>query len=82
MKAVLVGGQLARRYKLPYRTSNTCAANSVDGQAVYEIGVLALGRGDGPWQPGQAFGRLARGRACAPRSRSWCIDVDTLQMVA
>ncbi len=36
MKAQLVGGQLARRYKLPYRTSNTCAANTVDAQAAYE----------------------------------------------
>ena len=36
MKAVLVGGQLARRYRLPYRTSNACAANTVDAQAVYE----------------------------------------------
>jgi trimethylamine--corrinoid protein Co-methyltransferase len=36
MKAVVVGGQLARRYRLPYRTSNTCAANAVDAQAAYE----------------------------------------------
>ena len=36
MKACLVGGQLARRYRLPYRTSNTNAANSVDAQAAYE----------------------------------------------
>ncbi|ONK24309.1 methyltransferase, partial [Bacillus sp. VT-16-64] len=26
MKAQMVGGQLARRYKIPYRTSNVCAA--------------------------------------------------------
>jgi trimethylamine--corrinoid protein Co-methyltransferase len=36
MKAAVVGGQLARRYNLPYRTSNTCAANAVDAQAAYE----------------------------------------------
>ena len=36
MKAQLVGGQLARRYNIPYRTSNTCAANTVDAQAAYE----------------------------------------------
>jgi trimethylamine--corrinoid protein Co-methyltransferase len=36
MKACVVGGQLARRYSLPYRTSNTCAANTVDAQAAYE----------------------------------------------
>jgi trimethylamine--corrinoid protein Co-methyltransferase len=36
MKSTIVGGQLARRYKLPFRTSNTCAANAVDAQAAYE----------------------------------------------
>ena len=35
-KATLVGGQLARRYNLPYRSSNTNAANAVDAQAAYE----------------------------------------------
>ncbi len=36
MKATLLGGQMARRYGLPYRTSNTCAANTLDAQAAYE----------------------------------------------
>lgn len=36
MKATVVGGQLARRYKVPFRTSNTCAANTMDAQAAYE----------------------------------------------
>ncbi len=36
MKATMIGGQMARRYKVPYRTSNTCAANTVDAQAAYE----------------------------------------------
>jgi trimethylamine--corrinoid protein Co-methyltransferase len=36
MKACIVGGQLARRYNVPYRTSNTNAANAVDAQAAYE----------------------------------------------
>ena len=40
-KACLVGGQLARRYGVPYRTSNVNAANSVDAQAAYES-VIAL----------------------------------------
>ena len=35
-RAALAGGQLARRYKLPYRTSNANAANLVDAQAAYE----------------------------------------------
>jgi trimethylamine--corrinoid protein Co-methyltransferase len=36
MKTAIVGGQLARRYGLPYRSSNTNAANSLDAQAAYE----------------------------------------------
>ena len=36
MQAALLGGQLARRYRLPYRSSNACAANAVDAQAAYE----------------------------------------------
>jgi trimethylamine---corrinoid protein Co-methyltransferase len=36
MKATIIGGQMARRYGLPYRTSNTNAANTVDAQAAYE----------------------------------------------
>ncbi len=36
MKSTILGGQMARRYNLPYRTSNTCAANTVDAQAAYE----------------------------------------------
>ena len=36
VKATLAGGQLARRYNLPFRSSNACAANAVDGQAAYE----------------------------------------------
>ena len=35
-KSVLVSSQLARRYNLPIRSSNTTAANSVDAQASYE----------------------------------------------
>ena len=36
MKATILGGQMARRYNLPYRTSNTNAANTMDAQAAYE----------------------------------------------
>lgn len=35
-KTAIIGGQLARRYSVPYRCSNTCAANAVDAQAAYE----------------------------------------------
>ncbi|MGH6718298.1 MAG: trimethylamine methyltransferase family protein [Alphaproteobacteria bacterium] len=35
-KAALAGGQLARRYRLPYRSSNANASNAPDAQAAYE----------------------------------------------
>jgi trimethylamine--corrinoid protein Co-methyltransferase len=35
-RAVLAGGQLARRYNLPYRSSNANAANVPDAQAAWE----------------------------------------------
>ena len=40
-KACLLGGQLARRYGLPYRSSNVNASNSVDAQSAYES-VIAI----------------------------------------
>ena len=40
-KACLISGQLARRYRVPYRSSNVNASNSVDAQSAYES-VIAL----------------------------------------
>lgn len=42
-KANLISGQLARRYRLPYRTSNANASNAVDLQAAYETGLATWG---------------------------------------
>ena len=36
VKATIIGGQIARRWKLPYRASNVCSSNAVDAQAVAE----------------------------------------------
>ncbi|MDX2315201.1 MAG: trimethylamine methyltransferase family protein [Gammaproteobacteria bacterium] len=36
VKATLIGGQLARRYGVPYRSSNVNASNAPDAQATYE----------------------------------------------
>lgn len=36
IKTAMAGGQLARRYGLPYRSSNVNASNAVDAQAAYE----------------------------------------------
>lgn len=42
-KANVIGGQLARRYRLPYRSSNSNASNAVDLQATYETGMATWG---------------------------------------
>jgi trimethylamine--corrinoid protein Co-methyltransferase len=42
-KAALASGQLARRYKIPFRSSNVTASNCVDVQAAYEGGMSLWG---------------------------------------
>jgi len=42
-KANIIAGQLARRYGLPYRTSNSNASNAVDLQATYETEMSTWG---------------------------------------
>lgn len=42
-KANVIGGQMARRYNLPYRTSNSNASNVADAQAVYETEMALWG---------------------------------------
>ncbi|MGY6707244.1 MAG: trimethylamine methyltransferase family protein [Rhizobiaceae bacterium] len=81
MKAQLIGGQLARRYGVPYRTSNVCAANTVDAQAAYES-VFSLW---GAIQGGANFilhsaGWLEGGLRCS--YEKMMLDIDLLQMVA
>lgn len=81
MKAALVGGQLARRYGLPYRSSNVNAANTVDAQAAYESvfslwgavmgGVNILMHGAG-WMEGGLQASFEK----------MVLDADLLQMVS
>ena len=80
MKAVMVGGQLARRYKLPYRSSNTCAANTMDAQAAYEsvFSLWALTMGGGNFimhGAGWLEGGLVAG------FEKFILDVDLIQMI-
>ena len=42
-KAAMAGGQLARRYGIPYRSSNATAGNAVDAQAAYEAEMSTWG---------------------------------------
>jgi trimethylamine---corrinoid protein Co-methyltransferase len=81
MKTAIIGGQLARRLAVPYRSSNANAANALDAQAAYESvfslwgavmgGVNFLMHGAG-WMEGglqASFEKMA-------------IDADLLAMVA
>ncbi len=36
VRTAMIGGQLARRYGVPYRSSNVSASNALDAQAAYE----------------------------------------------
>jgi trimethylamine--corrinoid protein Co-methyltransferase len=81
MKAQMIGGQLARRYRIPYRTSNTCAANQIDAQAAYES-VFSLW---GAIQGGGNFIMHAAGWLEGGLRASYektILDIDLLQMVA
>lgn len=80
MKAQMVGGQLARRYRIPYRTSNVCAANTVDAQAAYESVFSLWGAvmGGGNFVLHSA-GWLEGGLCCSYEKT--ILDIDLLQMV-
>jgi trimethylamine--corrinoid protein Co-methyltransferase len=79
-KANIAGGQLARRYRLPYRTSNASASNAADAQGAYETQMslwgAVLGHGNlvyhaAGWQEGgltASFEKLV-------------LDVEMLQMM-
>jgi trimethylamine--corrinoid protein Co-methyltransferase len=81
MKAQIVGGQLARRYHVPYRTSNVNAANTLDAQAAYEsvFSLWGLTMGGGNFIM-HAAGWLEGGLTCS--YEKVMLDVDLLQMVA
>jgi trimethylamine---corrinoid protein Co-methyltransferase len=80
VRTAMIGGQLARRYALPYRSSNVCAANALDAQAAYESvfslwgcvmgGVNFMMHGAG-WMEGGLHASLEK----------MILDADLLQMV-
>ena len=81
VRTAMLGGQLARRYNVPYRSSNVCAANAVDAQAAYESvfslwgaimgGVNFLMHGAG-WMEGGLHASFVK----------FVLDADLLAMVA
>lgn len=80
MKACIIGGQLARRYGLPYRTSSTNAANSVDAQAAYETVFSLWGAIMGGGNVIQHAAGWLEGGLVASYEK-FALDADLLQMV-
>lgn len=81
MKAQHIGGQLARRYGIPYRTSNVCAANTVDAQAAYESVFSLWGAvNSGGHMLMHGAGWMEGGLCCS--YEKLILDIDLLQMVA
>ena len=81
MKAVIGGGQLARRYGLPYRTSNVNASNTIDAQSAYEsaLSLWAVTQGGGNFIM-HAAGWTEGGLTAS--FEKFILDIDMLQMVA
>ena len=80
MKAQHIGGQLARKYKIPYRSSNVCAANTVDAQAAYESVFSLWGAiNGGANMLMHGAGWLEGGLCCS--YEKIILDIDLLQMI-
>lgn len=80
MKAQIIGGQLARRYNIPYRTSNVCAANTVDAQAAYESVFSLWGAINGGMHMLKHGAGWMEGGLCCSFEKT-ILDIDLLQMV-
>ena len=80
MQAQHAGGQLARYYRIPYRSSNVCAANTVDAQAAYESAFSLWGVVNGGANlVMHAAGWMEGGLCCS--YEKIMLDIDMLQMV-
>ena len=80
IKAQLISGQLARRYKIPFRTSNVCAANTVDAQAAYESTISLWGAVNSGGHLLMHGAGWLEGGLCASFEKL-ILDVDLLQMI-
>ncbi len=81
IKAQLISGQLARRYNIPFRTSNVCAANTVDAQAAYESTISLWGAVNSGGHLLMHGAGWLEGGLCASFEKL-VLDVDLLQMIA
>jgi trimethylamine--corrinoid protein Co-methyltransferase len=80
IQSAMLGGQLARRYGFPYRSSNVCAANTLDVQAGYESTFALWGAiMGGANVVYHGAGWMEGGLHASPEKM--VIDADLLQMV-
>ncbi|MGF1608215.1 MAG: trimethylamine methyltransferase family protein [Kiloniellales bacterium] len=80
-QAAQISGQLARRYKIPFRSSNVTAANDVDAQAAYESEMALWGAIMGHAHlVNHAAGWLGGGLTAS--FEKLIIDAEILQMMA
>jgi trimethylamine--corrinoid protein Co-methyltransferase len=79
-RATVISGQLARRWRLPYRSSNVNAANTVDAQSAYEsmFSLWACVAGGVNFVK-HAAGWLEGGLVCS--LEKIVLDVELIQMV-
>ena len=80
-RAALAGGQLARRYGLPYRSSNANASNTVDAQAAYESEMSLWGAVMGHANIVKHAAGWMEGGLCASFEKV-ILDTELLQMMA
>ena len=80
-KAVLAGGQLARRYGIPYRTSNVNASNCVDAQSAWESGMSLWSAVMGHGNMIMHSGGWLEGGLCASFEKL-IVDMEMVQMMS
>ncbi|MEZ5775617.1 MAG: trimethylamine methyltransferase family protein [Hyphomicrobiaceae bacterium] len=80
-KSTIIGGQLARRYGVPYRCSNFCTSNAADAEAVYQAeGAIWSAVMSGCNLLMHAVGWI-EGGLCASYEK-FVLDVEMVQMMA
>ena len=79
-RAAWATGQLARRYGIPFRSSNTNAANSVDAQAAWESQMSLWGAVMGHANVIKHAAGWLEGGLCASFEK-FIVDIDQLQMM-
>ena len=80
VKAALAGGQLARHYGLPYRTSNVNASNAVDAQAAWESNMSLWAAVMGHGNMVKHSGGWLEGGLCASFEKL-IVDMEMVQMM-